>query len=187
MFESIKNRIRGFRSSLRWYLSTSYIPNRRCRKLRIWGMRRLGVKMSKNVQLFKGFSVRSPEKLIIEDGVSVGPGVLLDARRGLTIHENAVIAYEAIIWTLNHDYNDENFCLKGAPVEIGRFAWICSRSIILPGVTIGEGAVVASGAVVTKDVAPFDVVAGIPAKVVGHREEKKYNYGYKAEEDFSFF
>ncbi len=97
----------------------------------------------------------------------------------MEIGENAVIAYEAIIWTLNHDYNDIHFCGKGAPVKIGAYAWICSRSIILPGVCVGEGAVVASGAVVTKDVPPYTVVAGIPAKVIGYREKKNYAYGYK--------
>ena len=187
MLNKMLDSLRGFKASWRWYLSTSFVPNMNSRNLRNWGMRKLGVKMSKNVQLFKGFSVRTPGNLTIEDGVSIGPGVLLDARRGLTIRTNAVIAYEAIIWTLNHDYNDENFCLKGSPVEIGEYAWVCSRAIILPGITIGKGAIVASGAVVTKDVKPFDVVAGVPAMVVGHREEKEYKYGYEANMDYSFF
>ncbi len=90
-----------------------------------------------------------------------------------------MIAYEAIIWTLNHDYNDINFCGKGAPVEIGEYVWICSRSIILPGIKIGKGAVVASGAIVTKDVPDYAIVGGVPAKVIGHREENDYQYGYK--------
>jgi maltose O-acetyltransferase len=86
---------------------------------------------------------------------------------------------------LNHDYNDIHFCGKGAPVEIGKYAWICSRAIILPGITIGEGAVVASGAIVTKDVAPYTVVGGIPAKRIGNREKKLYNYGYTTENNYS--
>lgn len=119
--------------------------------------------------------------------MSIGPKVLLDARCGLTIRRNAVIAYDAIVWTLNHDYNDVHFCGKGAPVEIGAYAWICSRSIILPGIKIGEGAVVASGAIVTKDVAPWTVVAGIPAKVISHREQKEYHYGYRSVNDYNHF
>lgn len=139
----------------------------------------------KNVQLFSGFSVRNPKGLILEDGVSIGPKCLLDARCGLTIRRNAVIAYEAIIWTLNHDYNDVNFCGKGAPVEIGEYAWVCSRSIILPGVKIGKGSIVASGAIVTKDVEPWTIVAGIPAKRIGNREQKDYKYGYKLANDYN--
>lgn len=129
--------------------------------------------------IMEGYHIRTPKGINIEDGVSIGPKVLLDGRKGLTIGKSAVIAYEAIIWTLNHDYNDLNFCGKGAPVEIGEYAWICSRSIVLPGVKIGKGAIVASGAIVTKNVPDYAIVAGIPAKVVGQREIKNYQYGYK--------
>jgi maltose O-acetyltransferase len=145
----------------------------------------MGVKMTKNVRFYSGFSVRNPKDLVIEDGVSIGPKVLLDARSGLTIHKNAVIAYEAIIWTLNHDYNDIHFRGKGAPVDIGAFSWICSRSIILPGVRVGEGAIVASGAIVTKDVEPYSIVGGVPAKVIGYREKKEYDYGYSSSNDYN--
>ena len=139
------------------------------------------------MKLYSGYSVRNPKGLTIEDGGSVGPGVLLDARMGLTIRKNATIAYQAVIWTLNHDYNDPKFCGKGGHTEIGPFAWICSRSIILPGVKIGEGAIVASGAVVTKDVEPYTVVGGIPAKKIGERKQIQYEYGYSAKEDFTHF
>ena len=113
----------------------------------------------------------------------IGPKCLIDARCGLTIRKNAVIAYEAIIWTLNHDYNDIMFCGKGAPTEIGEYSWVCSRSIILPGIKVGRGAVIASGAIVTKDVPPFAIVAGVPAKIIGYREEKDYCYGYHQSND----
>ena len=161
-----------------------YIPSKHLKR---WCLRIAGVKMSKNVKFVGSFSIRNHKGLTIKDGVSIGPGVLLDARSGLLIEENAVIAYQAVIWTYNHDYNDVTFAGKGAPVTVGSYSWICSRSMILPGVNIGEGAIVASGAVVTKDVAPYTVVAGIPAKVIGKREKKQWNYGYRASSDFSHF
>lgn len=161
-----------------------WIPSKTLRNVLI---RLFGVKANKNVHFYPGFTVRNPKGLIIESGVNIGPKCLLDARRGLIIRKNAVIACEAIIWSLNHDYNDENFCGKGALTEIGEFAWICSRSIILPGIKIGEGAIVASGAVVTKDVPPYAIVGGVPAKIIGHREQKKYNYGYLRKNDTTHF
>ena len=118
----------------------SWLPSKH---LRNWLIRLAGVKASSNVLFMPGFSVRNPKGLIIEDGVSIGPNVLLDARKGLIIHKSAVIAYEAVIWSLNHDYNDSSFCGKGSQTEIGAYSWICSRAIILPGVKIGEGAIVA--------------------------------------------
>lgn len=184
---SVKKHIRGFIYGLKWNLSTILIPSIPSQSLRNFFLRLLGVRMTKNVKFYAGFSVRNPKGLVIEDGVNIGPKVLLDARRGLTIRKNAVVAYEAIIWTLNHDYNDEFFCGKGAPVEIGPYAWICSRSIILPGVNIGEGAIVASGAVVTKDVPPYSIVGGIPARVIGHRMAKDWKYGYNSSTDFTHF
>lgn len=182
---NLKKHIKGFFSGLKWRLSTCIIPNFPSQTIRNWALRKMGAKMTKNVKFYEGISVRNPKGLTIEDGVSIGPKVLLDARCGLTIRKSAVIAYEAIIWTLNHDYNDVNFCGKGAPVEIGKYAWVCSRSIILPGIIIGEGAVVASGAVVTKDVEPYTIVGGVPARVIGLREKKEYCYGYKRETDFN--
>lgn len=69
-----------------------------------------------------------------------------------------------MIWTLHHDYNDIHFGVKGGRVEIGDYSWICSCAIILPGVKIGERSVVAAGAVVCKDVEPYSIVGGVPAK-----------------------
>lgn len=100
----------------------------------------------------------------------------IDCRRGVYVGNYVTFATGVCIWTLHHDYNDIGFCCKGGPVHIGDYAWICSHSIILPGVKIGTGAVIASGAVVTKDVAPWTIVGGIPAKPIGKREVKDYNY-----------
>lgn len=174
------------RYSLIWYFTNTILSNLPSKRLRIIFLRLLGAKI-RNARLYLGFHIRNPKGLTIEDGVSIGPKVLLDARKGLTIKENVVIGYGAIIWTLNHDYNDIHFSLKGAPVTIEKYAWICSNSIILPGIRIGEGAVVASGAVVTKDVPPYAVVAGIPAKIIKYREKKEYNYQYDLKQDYSHF
>ena len=180
---SLINHFRGGYYGFRTTLIERVYPSLPSKTLRNILIRFSGVKASKDVCFYPGFTVRNPKGLVIEDGVSIGPKCLLDARKGLIIRKNAVIAYEAIIWSLNHDYNDEGFCGKGAPTEIGEFAWICSRSIILPGIKIGEGAIVASGAVVTKDVPPYTIVGGVPAKIIGHRNQKKYKYGYLRKND----
>ncbi len=73
------------------------------------------------------------------------------------------------IWTMEHDPQDPLYRVKGGPVIIEDYVWISCRVVILPGVTIGEGAVVAAGAVVTKDVAPYTIVGGVPAKEIGTR------------------
>lgn len=177
---SFRSHCRGFKRGLvawLWDEVFARFPSKRIRKA---ALSIFGVKFQGQARVFTGIKVREPAGITIGNGASIGQGVLLDGRKGLTICENAVIACDAILWTLNHDYNNENFCGKGAPVVVEKYAWICSRAIILPGITIGEGAVVASGAVVTKDVPPYAVVAGVPARVIGKREQKDWKYGFDA-------
>ena len=99
-------------------------------------------------------------------------GCLLDGRQyPIRTGDNVSIGPEASILTLGHDPQSPVFADKGGPVIIGNYVWIAYRAIILPGVNIGEGAVIAAGAVVTKDVAPYTIVAGSPAIKVGERNK----------------
>ena len=185
------NKYRSIKSKLKpgweWWFTNSFLYNFPSKRFRNFMLRKMGMTFEGDARIYAGFHIRNPRGIVLGNGVSIGPKVLLDGRKGLTIEEGAVIGYGAIIWTLNHDYNDIHFCGKGAPVTIGRRAWICSNSIILPGITIGEGAVVASGAVVTHDVEPYTIVGGIPAKVIGKRAEKEYDYLYRADKDTMHF
>ena len=136
----------------------------------------MGAQIGSSVYIFAGFHIRNPRGLMIGHGCSIGPKVLLDARKGLEIGKCVTIAYEAIIWTCHHDFNDDHFRTIGGKVTVEDYAWICSRAIVLPGVRIGMGAVIASGAVVTHDVPAYSVVGGVPAKQIGHRVEKEFDY-----------
>ena len=108
------------------------------------------------------------------------PDCHLDGRGGeLNIGEDVDIGPWTHIWTLQHDPNDPNHGTKEGAVTIGDHVWIASRATILPGVTIGRGAVVACGSVVTKNVPELAIVAGIPAKVIGERKNPlKYELNY---------
>lgn len=121
--------------------------------------------------------IRSPQRISIGSYSTVNKRVLLDGRGGtLTIGDCVDIAQDVQLWTLQHDYNSPHYSAVGKPVTIKDYAWIGTRAIILPGVTIGKGAVVAAGSIVTKDVAPFTVVAGVPAKPIRKRNK---NLTYK--------
>ena len=158
------------------YLTATFLKYVPSRHIRRYFYNSLGSDIAKHVAMFSSVEVRNPQGLIIEEGCSIGPRVLLDARRGLHLGKNVVIAYDAVIWTLHHDMNSLDFHTIGAATTIEDYAWICSRAILLPGVKVGKGAVVASGAVVTKDVAPYSIVAGVPAKKIGEREIKEFRY-----------
>jgi maltose O-acetyltransferase len=94
----------------------------------------------------------------------------------VTIGDSVIINDGVTILTGTHDVNDEHFQLLAKPVVIGNYAWICTGALILPGVTVGEGGVVAAGAVVSRDVPPYHVVAGNPAKVVRTNRSQKLDY-----------
>lgn len=100
-------------------------------------------------------------------------GCLFDGRRfRITTGSDVSIGPEAAILTLGHDPQSPSFDLRGGDVAIGDRAWIGYRALVLPRVTIGEGAVVAAGAVVTKDVEAYTIVAGNPARVIGQRNRE---------------
>jgi maltose O-acetyltransferase len=93
----------------------------------------------------------------------------LDGRGGLRIGDNVSISPGVWLLTDEHDMNDPYFAERLGPIEVDDYAWLGSRALVLPGVKIGKGAVVAAGAVVTKDVAPYQVVGGVPARPLGTR------------------
>lgn len=93
----------------------------------------------------------------------------LDGRVHLTIGNNVNISHQTLIQTLTHDPLSSHFICQCKPVIIKDHVWIGARAIILPGVIIGEGSIVAAGAVVTKDVEPYTIVGGNPAKFLKKR------------------
>lgn len=144
------------------------IPSRR---IRHWWLRRIMGSISAGCFIGIRTQLMSPWSIFLGKNSVVNPDCLLDGRGGrLTIGENVDIGPFTHIWTLEHDPNDPNHGTKGGPVDIEDHVWIASRVTILPGVRIGRGAVVACGSVVTKDVPEKTIVAGIPAKVIGDRD-----------------
>jgi maltose O-acetyltransferase len=93
----------------------------------------------------------------------------LDGRGGLRIGDNVSVSPGVWLLTDEHDMNDPYFAERLGPIQVDDYAWLGSRALVLPGVTIGKGAVVAAGAVVTKNVAPYQVVGGVPARPLGTR------------------
>ena len=143
----------------------------------------LGAEIGKRVVCHFRTELRGLQHLKIGDGTIIGDNTLLDSRRGLTIGKNVNISSNVSIYTLQHDYRSSTFSCPsdGGKVNIGDRTWIGCNVIILPGVNIGEGAVCCAGCVVTKDVEPYTVVAGIPARKVNERpRDLRYEFTGKA-------
>jgi maltose O-acetyltransferase len=120
-------------------------------------------------------TVERAVRLTRKGGVSVGAGTIinrdttLDGRGVLTVGASVNISPEVTILTADHDPQSPNFTYRVRPTVIGDRAWISTRALLLPGTKIGEGALVAAGAVVHGEVAPWTIVGGNPATVIGQR------------------
>ncbi|AMK15771.1 sugar O-acetyltransferase [Methanobrevibacter olleyae] len=126
-----------------------------------------------NQELDDEFRVFTPFFTDFGKNIHLGKNVFINAgckfqdQGGITIGDDALIGHNVVMATLNHDENPEKRAnLIAAPINIGDKVWIGSNATILPGVTIGDGAIIAAGAVVTKDVGENSIVAGVPAKFI---------------------
>ncbi|MDQ4097721.1 MAG: acyltransferase [Actinomycetota bacterium] len=137
---------------------------------RIWTLRRLcGWSVGEGTVVERRTTVTARGGVALGEGCVVNRGVTLDGRGGLTVGNLVNVSPEALVLTADHDADSPGFEWRARPVSIGARSWIATRAVVLPGSSIGEGAVVAAGAVVSGDVAPFTVVAGVPAQPLRER------------------
>lgn len=140
----------------------------------LW-LRLLGAQIGRRVVFYPGVWVLPGRRLIVGDDVDFAKDVLVTTSGGVTIGDRVLIGYGAKILSSNHRVPaatepifDSGHVHK--PVVIGSDAWIGASVVVLPGVEIGEGAVIAAGSVVTKSIPRYAIAAGIPAKVISCRE-----------------
>lgn len=159
----------------------SQIPSYAVRHL--WYRRVVGISMGagSSVQMDCHVSFYGPGQ-VRRTGVRLGRrvhinrGCELGAQGALTIGDDASISSEVVLLTGGRHYDAPGFHGYALPIVIGEKAYIGMRAIVMPGVTVGRGAVVAAGSVVTRDVPPMAIVAGWPARVVGERQPSGLEY-----------
>lgn len=156
------------------YYFCLYLINNIIGRTPIWKFRKLcmkaiGVRIGGHTTLNMGQYILQPRSLSIGCNTHINRDCILDARGGLRIGDSVSISYGVMLLSGSHDIMDPNFPGRYLPIEINDYVWIGAGAKILNNVKIGKGAVVAAGAVVTKDVSPYAIVAGIPAKNIGQR------------------
>lgn len=156
----------------------SHFPSR---SLRMFYLRLYLADFGKGTNVQMGCRFLNGRKVHLGDRNVINFGNLFDGRRHhIRIGDDVSIGPEACILTLGHEPESKDFSDKGGDVVIGDKVWIACRAVVLPGVEIGEGAVVGAGSVVSQDVEPYTVVAGNPAKFVKPRPRSlKYALDYK--------
>lgn len=148
--------------------------------------RLIGKQVDHSFRMFPPFYTDFGKNIAIGKDVFINSGCHFQDQGGIEIGDGALIGHNVVLATINHDLNPkENRKNHYAPIKIGSHVWIGSNATILPGLTIGDYAVVAAGAVVTRDVPAMTVVGGVPAKVLKvvkelsgtiSTEEKEYRY-----------
>ncbi len=163
------------------FLNTTYLlfPN----PIRKYYLKIFGFKFGKKSCIHRYCKFFHVGNLRMGNNSTINFGCYLDNRRGIYIGNNVGIAHNTKIYTLGHDIDDSEFKTKGGPVSIEDNSFVFSNSMIMPGVSIGEGAIVLTGSVVTKNVEPWTIVGGNPAKKVRMR---KPNIEYSGHYPFWF-
>lgn len=133
-------------------------------------LRFFGARIGKNTSIMMGTTLMGLSRLVIGDCCSIGFRCLLDARGGIVIDDDVVLASDVHIVTAKHLANSPDFAVELDSVHIGHHAWITSRCTVLQGVDIGVGAVVGACSLVLSDVEDMTIVAGSPAKPIGKRD-----------------
>jgi acetyltransferase-like isoleucine patch superfamily enzyme len=147
----------------------THVPSHRVRQT--W-LRGVGAKIGSGCSIFRGTTVLGAERLVIGDHCAIGWRCVLDARGGLTIGDQVVLASDTQIITADHDPQSERFDVRMSPVRVGDRAWLATRVTVLKGVTVGHGGVAGAGSVVRDDIEPYSIVAGVPARPVARRPQK---------------
>lgn len=165
IFRRLRTILTEFVNFILW--NVGYVPSHYIRR---FFYRISGVKIGKGSTIHMLAKFYDPKNITIGDDSIIGEGAVLDGRDKLTIGNHVDIASEVMIYNSQHDVQSLDFRATIAPVIIEDYVFIGPRSIILPGVKIGKGAVVGAGAVVTRNIDEFTVVGGVPAKPIGERK-----------------
>lgn len=119
--------------------------------------------------VYRTVNIYDPGNLVIGDMSCIGPYVEIHCKDKVTIGDNSVISQRSYLYTASYDVWSSVMALQTEPITIGNSVWVASRAIILPGTKLGDGCVVAAGAVISKDVQEWTVVGGNPAKELKKR------------------
>jgi putative colanic acid biosynthesis acetyltransferase WcaF len=165
---SLANRVRRQLWNLCWALFYRTSP-RRAFGWRAFLLRCFGAKLGAHCHFYPRSRIWAPWELECEDTVIVGDGAELYNPSRLYLASHAILSQDAYLCGATHDYNNPAFPVVSYPMRVGRYAWVAARACVSPGVNVGEGAILGLASVATRDLEPWSVYAGAPAKKIKER------------------
>jgi acetyltransferase-like isoleucine patch superfamily enzyme len=175
----VADRGHAFCEGLSLYFYNHLVSRIPSHAVRLFFYRRI-FEIGEGSSILMGVTIWRPSRLTMGSHSTINSGCVIDSRGTIKIGDSVNLAGYVQIWTADHDPDDPWHNARSAPVEIGNHVWVATRATILPGVKIGEGAVVAAASLVNKDVPPYWIVGGVPARKIQERaRDLKYRISWR--------
>jgi putative colanic acid biosynthesis acetyltransferase WcaF len=123
------------------------------------------------VHIYPKARIWAPWNLVCSDVVAVADEAIVYNPSTITLGSHCIISQQAYVCGATHDYEDPKFPLLARPISIGSYAWVCARATVEPGVSVGDGAILALGSVATHDLQPWTIYGGLPAQKIKVRNK----------------
>ncbi|QDK78668.1 putative colanic acid biosynthesis acetyltransferase [Spirosoma sp. KCTC 42546] len=165
---SFRDKVRRLLWNISWAIFCKWTPNP-LHAWRIWVLRKFGAKLGEQNFIYPTCKIWAPWLLKTEDVVTIGPGVEIYNPGGVYLKHHSILSQDAYLCGATHNYNSIEFTYIKKEIMLEPYVWICAKAIVLPGVHCGEGSVLGAGTITSKDLLPWMVYAGNPAKPVRER------------------
>lgn len=165
---SMVDRVKRFLWSLSWLFLCQWTP-KPMHSWRVFILRVFGARIGTNNSIYPSCKIWAPWLLQTEDVVTIGPGVEIYNPGGVFLGHHAIVSQDAYLCGATHDFDSAEFTYVKKEIVIGSYAWVCAKAVVLPGVSCKEGSVLGAASVTSRDLEPWTVYAGNPAKSVKPR------------------
>jgi putative colanic acid biosynthesis acetyltransferase WcaF len=132
-------------------------------------LRCFGASIGRNAHIYPTAKIWAPWNLICDEYAAIAEEAVIYNPKPLRMGSHAIVSQQAYLCGATHDYEDPSFPLVSFPMTLGAYSWVCARATVQPGVNLGEGAILALASVATRDLEPWTVYGGIPARKIKNR------------------
>lgn len=132
-------------------------------------LRSFGAKIGRNSHIYPTARIWAPWNLVCDENATIAEDVVVYNPSLFHMGSHAIVSQQAYICGATHDYNDPAFPLISCPITLGAYSWVCARASVQPAVNVGEGAILGLASVATRDLEPWAIYAGIPARKIKMR------------------
>lgn len=136
-------------------------------------LRLFGARIGSHVHVYAGARIWAPWSLVCDDYAAIADEAIIYNPKPIHLGSHAIVSQQAYLCGATHDYEDPAFPLISFPITLGAYSWVCARATVQPGVSLGEGAILGLGAVATRDLEPWTIYGGIPAKAIKKRNQQR--------------